>query len=160
MAKIFMESANLFSDMSEYKSNTSPNDICSDERTKCLLPILEEAYSYGYSDTPQYGKLIFLLELQLIKIACIPDNFFTWFQANPNYCGRPISLNKYELMSDEGQLLEEEMDEKGAEDPQQVQANFSVNSVNNLVKDKGTVKIHQKDDDEKEIFKHTSADKK
>ena len=52
MAKIFMESANLFSDMSEYKSNTSPNDICSDERTKCLLPILEEAYSYGYSDTP------------------------------------------------------------------------------------------------------------
>jgi hypothetical protein len=52
MAQIFMESHNLFKEMSEYKAKTRPIEICSDARTKCLIPILEEAYSYGYDDKP------------------------------------------------------------------------------------------------------------
>ena len=133
MSEIFLESENLFSDMSEYKLQASPQEICSDERIKCFLPILEEAYSYSYDETPQYGKLIFLLENELMKMSCIPDNFFTWFQSDLNYCGRPISHSKYINMSNEGQLDENEMNEKNEGDPYTLEPNFSINSVNNLV---------------------------
>lgn len=52
MAKIFLESRNLFYDMQEYKSKTSPEELCQDERCRCLIPVLKEAYSYEYDEAP------------------------------------------------------------------------------------------------------------
>ena len=52
--------------------------------------MLHEAYQYKYEDTPRYGVLIFMLENELLKIACIPDNYFHFLQQIPNYYGRNL----------------------------------------------------------------------
>jgi len=51
--------------------------------------LLEEAYSYEYSDEPQYGKLIYLMEHELLNMNCIPDKYFSWF--NEQFWGRPTA---------------------------------------------------------------------
>ena len=49
------------------------------EGVSYLVPLLKEAYSYEYSDEPQYGKLIFMLEFELLNMNCLPDKYFSWF---------------------------------------------------------------------------------
>lgn len=52
MAKIFLESRNVFDELGYYKLNFSPEEICQDERVKCFIPVLTEAYKYSYVETP------------------------------------------------------------------------------------------------------------
>ena len=90
MVKI-MESDNVFAAMKSYKVGTSPEKVCSESVLECLRPILSEAYSYGYDEKPQYGKLKFLLEHELLKMHCLPDDAFSWLQPKEiDYIGRPI----------------------------------------------------------------------
>jgi hypothetical protein len=58
------------------------------EGVSYLVPLLKEAYSYEYSDEPQYGKLIFMLEFELLNMNCLPDKYFSWF--NNEFWGRPL----------------------------------------------------------------------
>ena len=71
-----------------FKMNATPELICSGDRTQCLVPICKEAYDIGYDEEPQYGKLIFMLEMELFKIHCIPDNVFSFMQDSSSYVGR------------------------------------------------------------------------
>lgn len=73
-----MEQDDVFSGMGDYKLSASPEDVCSEDICKCLIPLLAEAYSYDFEEKPQYGKLKFMLEHELLKINCIPDLAFTW----------------------------------------------------------------------------------
>jgi hypothetical protein len=59
------------------------------ESAPYLSPLLKEAYSYEYADEPQYGKLIFMMEHALIKMNCVPDKYFSWF--NNDFWGRPTT---------------------------------------------------------------------
>jgi hypothetical protein len=81
--------------MKNFKVKATPEEICFGERCECLIPICKEAYSYGYEDEPHYGTLIFMLEMELLKIYCVPDNIFTFMQADSSFVGRAIS---YELV--------------------------------------------------------------
>jgi hypothetical protein len=99
--------------MSNYKLITEPSEICRDPRAKVLLPLFEEAYSYGYDERPLYNKLMFLLEEALINTNCIPDRFFSWFQPNM-FDGRPLSGIKYAHLSSQNvdeDTLEENVEE-------------------------------------------------
>ena len=67
--------------MKRYKLSKSPEQICSqDARCRSLVPFFREAYSYGFSDQPGYGVLIFLLERQILDLSGIPDRCFSWRQ--------------------------------------------------------------------------------
>ena len=99
MKRVFVEAGEQesFQVMGDYKLQKTPAQICSDEEAQYLIPLLEEAYSYGYTDEPRYGILISMMELMLIESHCIPDKYFTWF--NPGFIGREISQVKYNLVS-------------------------------------------------------------
>jgi hypothetical protein len=47
--------------MAKFKLKATPEEICNDDRSKCLLPVLKEAYSLAYEEEPQYGKFKFML---------------------------------------------------------------------------------------------------
>ena len=49
--------------------------------------MLTEASSYGFEDEPRYSILIFLLENELLKLNCLPDNKFTFLQRIPGFFG-------------------------------------------------------------------------
>ena len=49
--------------MAKYKGVKTPEEICADPRAQYLIPLLKEAYSIGYDEEPQYGKIIFMMEL-------------------------------------------------------------------------------------------------
>jgi hypothetical protein len=84
--------------MREYKLKTSAKDLCSEnERTKCLIPLCQEAYSYGFSDTPQYGVLKFLIEKEIFKLTALPDSSYTWLHLLGNNYGRNIVKNDLRL---------------------------------------------------------------
>ena len=83
-----------FKDMRDYKLKSSPLKICSEtQRTKCLLNFCKEAYSYGFSDAPQYGVLRFLLETEIIRLSCIPDNIYSWNQKVYGFHGKNTVKN-------------------------------------------------------------------
>ena len=74
-----------------FKLNSTPEEVC--DSATFLMPLLKEAYSYDYSDEPQYGKLIFMMEHELIKMNCVPDKYFSWF--NKEFWGRPIRSQNF-----------------------------------------------------------------
>jgi hypothetical protein len=49
--------------MGKYKGEKTPEEICVDPRAQYLIPLLKEAYSIGYDEEPQYGRIIFIMEL-------------------------------------------------------------------------------------------------
>jgi hypothetical protein len=96
--------------MGRYKLNTQPKDLLNDNRSLCLLEAFEEVYSYGFDDTPQYGNIIFMLQNELLKMNCIPDKTFSWFQfryPDNSYAGRATST-LYDDQSEEMPPIEDE----------------------------------------------------
>lgn len=79
MKELYQDSVDQYSSMKNYKLTTTPEEMCRDVRAQFLIPLLNEAYLYEYKDEPQYGKLIFMMEHCLLKMDCIPDKYFTWF---------------------------------------------------------------------------------
>lgn len=63
MSDIFLEAENPYMAMGKYKGEKTPEEICSDPRAQYLIPLLREAYSIGYDEEPQYGRIIFIMEL-------------------------------------------------------------------------------------------------
>jgi hypothetical protein len=72
-----------------------------------LIPLCKEAYSIGFDEEPQYGKLIFMLEMELFKMYCIPDNVFNFMQKSSSFVGRAIQNN---FLSQDGTQLDNETD--------------------------------------------------
>ena len=62
----------------ENKLKLDPKEVCSPKRTQFLIKFCEEIYSYGYDEQPNYNKLIFLLEKELIEEHCLPDQVFSF----------------------------------------------------------------------------------
>jgi hypothetical protein len=88
-----LNSTNIQEEMRNFKIKATPEEICKGERCQCLIPICQEAYSIGFMDEPQYGKLIFMLEMELFKMFCIPDNVFNFMQKSSSFVGRSINSN-------------------------------------------------------------------
>ena len=86
-----LNSDNIQEKMKNFKVKSTPEEICFGERCECLITICREAYSYSYEDEPHYGTLIFMLEMELMKIYCVPDNIFTFMQADSSFVGRAIA---------------------------------------------------------------------
>ena len=51
-----------FEEIKLRKSERNPSELFTSQKSKMLIPILEEAYCLGYDEKPNYGKLRFLLE--------------------------------------------------------------------------------------------------
>ena len=62
MSDVFLSASNPYEAMAKYKSEKTPEEICADKRAQYLIPLLREAYSIGYDEEPQYGKIIFMME--------------------------------------------------------------------------------------------------
>ena len=104
-----------FSKLKQFKLQSSPEDICKDPRSQCLIPLCKEAYSYAFEEEPQYGVLIYLLEREIIKLQGIPDRSYSWMlprgyhaqnivrddrqispeppEAADEYCEGPVEIN-------------------------------------------------------------------
>ena len=52
--------------------------ICT--KSKSLTPLLEEAYLYDFAQTPNYGKLQFIIEKMLMDENQPPQRSFSWVQ--------------------------------------------------------------------------------
>ena len=61
-----------------YKLKTSAKEFCKSEKSKILIPLLEEAYSYSYDEKPNYGKLKFMLQSIMLEKGYVPDSLFSW----------------------------------------------------------------------------------
>ena len=85
-----LNSNNIQEEMRNFKIKSTPDEICFGDRCQCLVPLCKEAYSIGFDEEPQYGKLIFMLEMELFKMYCIPDNVFNFMQKSSNFVGRAI----------------------------------------------------------------------
>lgn len=79
MSEIFLAADNSYEAMKEFKLEKTPKEICRDQRAQYLIPLMEEGYSIGYDEEPQYGKIIFMMEKMLLDMNCIPDKIFSWF---------------------------------------------------------------------------------
>jgi hypothetical protein len=88
-----LNSHNIQEEMRNFKIKSTPDEICFGERCQSMLPICKEAYSIGFDEEPQYGKLIFMLEMELFKMYCIPDNVFKFMQISSSFVGRAIENN-------------------------------------------------------------------
>lgn len=97
MSDLFLAAEDPYDVMKKFKMEKTPKQICKDQRAQYLIPFMEEAYSIGYDEEPQYGKIIFMLEKVLLDMNCIPDRYFSWFQKS--FIGRPIHNLKYEKYS-------------------------------------------------------------
>ena len=93
MSDIFIDASDPHAAMAKFKQETTPEDICKDQRAQFLIPLMKESYSIGYDEEPQYGRIIFMMENELLNMNCIPDKYFTWFQRS--FIGRPISDFRY-----------------------------------------------------------------
>ena len=56
----------------------------------CLIPLCKTAYSYDFEDEPQYGVLIYLLELEIIELRGIPDKSYSWGQRQGFHSQNPV----------------------------------------------------------------------
>jgi hypothetical protein len=63
--------------MAKFKKLASPEEICVG-RALPFVPLLVEAYSYRYDETPNYGKLRFLINCIQIGHKIPPLHRFTW----------------------------------------------------------------------------------
>lgn len=99
-----LNSHNIQEEMRNFKVKATPEEICFGERCQCLIAICHEAYNIGYDEEPQYGKLIFMLEMELFKLYCIPDNVFNFMQKSSSFVGRAIENHFIPQNSDPKQL--------------------------------------------------------
>ena len=60
------------------KCELSAKEFCDFPRFSIMEPLLEEAYSYGYDEKPNYEKLKFIMKSILFKIGYIPDYHYSW----------------------------------------------------------------------------------
>jgi hypothetical protein len=61
----------MFEKIKERKKSLKPTDLCKGD-AKCLLPFLEEVFSYGFKQEPFYGKLRHLLTVPLLNLDKVP----------------------------------------------------------------------------------------
>ena len=88
-----LNSDNIQEEMRNFKFKSTPEQICDGERCQSLIPLCKEAYNTAYEERPQYGKMIFMLEMELFKMFCIPDNIFTFMQSNNRFVGRALEYH-------------------------------------------------------------------
>jgi hypothetical protein len=67
----------LFTKVSTIKKSMMPLKLCVGSSRK-LLPFTEEVFKYGFSETPDYSKLKFLLSKVLLDQDITPNLFFDW----------------------------------------------------------------------------------
>jgi serine/threonine protein kinase len=60
------------------KLNMTPEDICPSAESRELVPFIQEVYSLGFSEEPNYSKLNFLLVKILMNANVVPDNQYEW----------------------------------------------------------------------------------
>ena len=65
-----------YSELVEFRLKADASEICGGNRCEALIPLYEEVYSYGLNEKPNYGKLKFLLEMELLDSYCKPDSFY------------------------------------------------------------------------------------
>jgi len=65
-----------YSELVEFRLKADASEICGGNRCEALIPLYEEVYSYGLNEKPNYGKLKFLLEMELVDSFCKPDKFY------------------------------------------------------------------------------------
>lgn len=70
---------NVFETVGKAKREKGPKDLCLNE-SKGLLPFVKLAFSYVYSDQPDYSKLKFLLISALMDNDQHPSMSFDWSQ--------------------------------------------------------------------------------
>ena len=88
-----LNSDNIQEEMRNFKFKSTPEQICAGERCQSLIPLCKEAYSTGFEEKPQYGKMIFMLEMELFKMYCIPDNIFSFMQKSSRFVGRALQYH-------------------------------------------------------------------
>ena len=62
----------------QFKINSSAEEFCAKAETRFLTPVLQEAYLLKYDEEPNYNKLRFLLEKELLDGNFLPDSRFSW----------------------------------------------------------------------------------
>ena len=85
---------------------------------------MEEAYSIGYDEEPQYGRIIFMMEHMLLKMNCIPDKYYTWFQHD--FIGRPISDIEFKSLAS-AKINQKQLEEQ--EDSEEDEQRFDMRSL-------------------------------
>jgi hypothetical protein len=60
------------------KINMTPEELCSSEYSRLILPYLSEVYTLKFDEEPDYNKLGFLLVKELMSINLTPSNEFDW----------------------------------------------------------------------------------
>lgn len=88
-----LNSDNIQEEMRNFKFKSTPEQICEGDRCQSLIPLCKEAYATTYEERPQYGKMIFMLEMELFKMFCIPDNVYSFMQNNSRFVGRALEYH-------------------------------------------------------------------
>ena len=76
-----------FLDVVDFRLKADTSEICGGNRCDTLIPLYEEVYSYALNEKPNYGKLKFLLQMELVNSYCKPDKFFQFLQPSINFIG-------------------------------------------------------------------------
>jgi len=66
-----------YEDISRYKILTKPKDLCKD-KSDCLYPLAKYVYKLNFKEEPNYDKMKFLLEKELLDLSYIPGPLFDW----------------------------------------------------------------------------------
>ena len=71
------ELAGQYEDISRYKILTKPDQLCHG-KSRCLLPLASYVYKLNFKDEPNYDKMKFLLEKELLEMNYVPGPYFDW----------------------------------------------------------------------------------
>ena len=92
-------------------------EICGGNRCDTLIPLYEEVYSYGLNEKPNYGKLKFLLQMELVNSYCKPDKFFQFLQPSINFIGFINIQAEEDIGVSDDDMLEESIEVADTRDP-------------------------------------------
>ena len=73
-----MNAQNLGPEFARYKRDSSALEFCTKAETLYLLEAMEYTYRLGYSEQPDYYKLVFMLEKVLMDWDHIPSTKYSW----------------------------------------------------------------------------------
>ena len=62
----------------EEKLNTSIPDLCKKYKSLHLIPFAKEIFNIGFKEKPNYKKLRFLLEKNLLDQNMVPNKQYDW----------------------------------------------------------------------------------
>lgn len=58
--------------------NKTSQELCTEFRSKHMQDFADEVFSIDFKERPNYGKLRFLLERNLLNLNIIPDKNYDW----------------------------------------------------------------------------------